>query len=517
MRYSLSVLIVAILAFQLLLSSVGLAKADTQSTHATAKPQLERARHLLNRLTYGVRPGEIEAVAQMGLGNFIEKQLHGETLAMPSSLEKLAASKPALTLTPTQLFKQYGKPALMTLARKNPTTDDSKKDFQRIMRETYKAMYHDVAEVRLQRALWSPKQLEELMSEFWFNHFNITWDKGMDHILIGSYEETAIRPHALGKFRDLLGATTHHAAMLFYLDNWQNSAPGDYQSTRRNKRFKGLNENYARELMELHTLGVDGPYTQQDVIALARILTGLGLQPLRAEPITNNNLDNKFGSFFDPRRHDYSDKVLLGHKIKGQGAEEIEQALDILATHSSTAHHISYKLAQFFVSDKPPESLVKRLSQRFLSAGGDIRLVLRELFYSTEFWSPQYTSTKFKSPYRYLLSCLRASNSTVTNPMPLIAFLKQQGMPLYQCLTPDGYKNTQEAWLDSNALLNRLSFATAIGIGRMPGIQTDTMNYTNIASTLDTDLSSTTTSAVSAAPVELRASLLLGSPEFMMY
>lgn len=365
------------------------------------------------------------------------------------------------------------------------------------------------------------------MTEFWFNHFNVSMDKGLDHIWVGSYEEVAIRPYVLGRFRDLLGATAHHAAMLFYLDNWQNSAPrkafsGDLPNGKVLNpqapiaRAKGLNENYARELMELHTLGVDGGYTQQDVIALAKILTGLGLQSRRG-PLENGGLSNKFGNNFNSARHDFSDKVLLGKTIKGRGEEEIEEALDMLSGHPSTAHHISYQIAQFFVSDEPPQVLVDRMSKKFLATDGDIKAVLSEMFHSQEFWDEKHRDSKFKSPYRYVVSVMRASNTDANNVVPIVQFLKQQGMPLYQCLTPDGYKHTEVAWLNSDALLNRLNFVTGLASGKIPNLKPDLNGYEEVQQLLGRSASAATLAAVKSAPEQLKVSLVLGSPEFMKY
>lgn len=475
----------------------------------------DRALHVLNRLTYGPRPGDVQAVASMGVEHFISRQLHPETLGVPRSLAELTSAKPSLTLTPAELFMQFGRPALTALANQGGSGADSRKEAQKLIAQTYRKIYLDQCEVRVNRALDSPRQLEELMTDFWFNHFNVSFDKGLDHLWVGSYEEVAIRPYVLGKFRDLLGATAHHAAMLFYLDNWQNSKPNGEENGPR-KRFKGLNENYARELMELHTLGVDGGYTQTDVIALAKILTGLGLES-RREMIRGGGLGNRYGDHFDSNRHDFSDKVLLGKTIKGSGALEIEQALDILASHPSTAHHISYQLAQYFVSDTPPPALVDRLSRKFLAADGDIRSVLSELFSSPEFWDKKYEGSKFKSPYRFVISAMRASNTDAANVMPIVAFLRQQGMPLYQCLTPDGYKNTREAWLNSDALVNRLNFATALGLGRLPDLRPDFRSYEELKPIVGRSPSASTLNAVEQAPAQLKACLVLGSPEFMKY
>ena len=389
--------------------------------------------------------------------------------------------------------------------------DDKKMEAQ-IRQNLFKSVYQDTSKARILRALESPRQLQELMTDFWFNHFNVFSNKGLDHIWIGSYEEQAIRPHALGKFRDLLETTCHHAAMLFYLDNWRNRSQAA-------GKVNGSNENYARELMELHTLGVDGGYTQKDVTELARILTGLGLpdpkRPLQIAAVQSAN--PRFGCYFDPKRHDFGDKVLLGHTIKGSGSGEIEEALDILAASPATAHHISYQLAQYFVADSPSPALVDKLAGTFTKSDGDIRQVLNVLFHSPEFWSKESENAKYKSPYRYLISSLRAVDAKPANYDALTGFLRAQGMPLYGCLTPDGYKNTMSAWLNPDMLLKRINFATGLTLRRMPAVYSGQTDSQQLTATLGDIFSTKTTDAVKKAPEPLKAALILGSPEFMKY
>ncbi len=531
----------------------------------STKNSREGVAHLLNRITFGIRPGDVETVQSMGVERYIREQLSPNSIALPSSIQEVA-QVPALTENPVNLFLNYGKPALKALAKGEGNTEADKKALGKIVRDTYGKIYQEAAQAHLTRAVDSPRQLEEVMTDFWFNHFNVSSDKGLDHIWVGQYEESAIRPYALGRFRDLLGATAHHAAMLFYLDNWQNTAQ-DFRPAALNPkgkgRFKGINENYARELMELHTLGVDGGYTQKDVQELARVLTGLGLPPGAGGGFAMRNPqerrlmiaqsaqfqgpqtgmsqsgfrprqpgirnfgeafsvssipgDAKSGSYFDERRHDPGVKVVIGQTISGRGEAEIEQVLDILARHPSTARHISYKLAQYFVADKPPESLVQKMAATFTRTDGQISQVLGTLFESEEFWNPQYRNAKFKSPYRYVVSSLRATDATIVDVVPVLAFLKQSGQPLYKCLTPDGYKNTKEAWLNPDSLINRLNFATALGANRLPGVRAQSSNdQGDITDSLAT-VSEKTVSAIEQAQPQLRQSLVLGSPEFMMY
>lgn len=528
----------------------------------STKNARESVAHLLNRITFGIRPGDVEKVQSAGVERYLKEQLSPDSIALPSSIQKVA-QVPALTENPVNLFLNYGKPALKALAKGDGNSEADKKALGKIVRDTYGKIYQEAAQAHLTRAVDSPRQLQEVMTDFWFNHFNVSSDKGLDHIWVGQYEESAIRPYALGRFRDLLGATAHHAAMLFYLDNWQNTAQGFRPaavSAKGKGRFKGINENYARELMELHTLGVDGGYSQKDVQELARVLTGLGLPPgagggfamrnpqvrrqmfaqfqgmqnsmnqsglhprqrgIRnyGEVVSASSIpgDAKSGSYFDARRHDTGTKVVIGQTIPGRGEAEIEQVLDILARHPSTARHISYKLAQYFVADKPPESLVQKMAATFTRSDGQISQVLGTLFESEEFWNPQYRNAKFKSPYRYVVSSLRATDATIVDVVPVLAFLKQAGQPLYKCLTPDGYKNTQEAWLNPDSLINRLNFATALGANRLPGVSApNSNNQGDITDSLAT-VSEKTVSAIEQAPPQLRQSLVLGSPEFMMY
>ena len=480
--------------------------------------------YLLNRITFGPRPGDLQAVKAIGISNYIGQQLHCNSFPEPQIIASYISHDPELTATPADLFFRYGPPAVRAIENRvlNNTAED-KSQAQKMVHQKERQLFSKFAQLRIMRAQYSPKQLQEIMTDFWFNHFNVYGGKGLDRIWVGLYEDKAIRPHALGKFRDLLGATCHHAAMLFYLDNWQNSAAQNRDSANNSQnpnairnRFSGLNENYARELMELHTLGVDGGYTQPDIIQLAKILTGLGLplQGRRAQVASANQIS---GDYFDERRHDYSNKTLLKYSIKGSGANEIEEALDILASHPSTAHHISYQLAQYFVADKPPITLVNKLTARFTKTNGDIKAVLTELFNSNEFWDPRYHFAKYKNPFRYTISLLRATNAQPANYELVMGFLRQQGMPIYGCLTPDGYKNTKEAWLNPDTLIKRIGFATGIASGRLRKICPQPPNYAVVGTVFGTTISPNTVRVITKAPPQLKLALLLGSPEFMSY
>lgn len=323
---------------------------------------------------------------------------------------------------------------------------------------------------RLTRDIYSNAQLQEVMTDFWLNHFNIFVHKNAEtpYYLL-SFERDVIRPRALGKFEDLLEATAHSPAMLLYLDNASSIGPDSLAAERaqfrRNnkKKHEGLNENYARELMELHTVGVNGGYTQADVTQVARILTGWTVdRPPRG------------GGFeFDPRRHEPGTKVVMGKKFKDHGEQEGRELLHMLATRPATAQFICRKLAVRFVSDDPPQSLVDRMAKTFLSADGDISAVLSTLFHSPEFWDSSVYRAKVKTPIEFVVSAARASNADIQNLQPLANAIRAMGMPLYGCLTPNGYAWNAETWVSTNALVNRMNFALSFAANRLPRIATE--------------------------------------------
>jgi uncharacterized protein (DUF1800 family) len=345
----------------------------------------------------------------------------------------------------------------------------------------------ELSSAKLLRAIYSERQLDEVMTDFWYNHFNVFIGKGPDRYMITAYERDVIRPHALGKFKDLLVATAKSPAMLFYLDNWESVGPnselaiygpqGRRQQVRRGPfgvyrmpprpqqqaNRRGLNENYAREIMELHTLGVDGGYTQKDVTELAKVLTGWSIdQPQRG------------GSFrYNDRAHEPGKKYVLGHKVDDHGEGEGMEMLDILAHHPSTARFISKKLAMRFVSDNPPQSLIDSMAETFLAKDGDIREVLRTMFRAPEFWATDAYRAKMKTPFEFVASSARASGVEVQNAMPLVQNLNRMGMPLYAMQPPTGYSMKAETWVNSAALLARMNFALQLGVGRLPGTTLD--------------------------------------------
>ena len=348
-------------------------------------------------------------------------------------------------------------------------------------------LVRDLEEGKLLRAVYSNRQLEEVLTDFWYNHFNVFLDKGADRYLVTEYERDVIRPHVLGKFRDLLEATAKSPAMLFYLDNWQSVSPNlpPFRAPA-NRPRRGLNENYGRELMELHTLGVDGGYTQKDVTEVARCFTGW----------TINRPQLGGGFTFNRRLHDEGEKTVLGVRIPaGGGIGDGEKVLDILAHHPSTAHFISKELAERFVADDPPEALVNRMAQVFLKTGGDLRAVMKTMLDSKEFWSQGAYRNKIKSPLELVASAVRAVNGEVDFAFPLANQVAQLGQPLYRKVEPTGYSNVSREWLNSAGLLARMNFALQIANGRMPGVKIQTTN--------------------GEPPAELAASL--GSPEFQKH
>ncbi len=476
--------------------------------------------HVLNRLSFGPSPGDFEAVSRIGITQYINQQLHPENIQESSIITQAIDGYETKHLSNIELFKQFNldiaKP-IQTLraARKNGDLDANSQMQLKALQTKQRQVVFESTQAKLLRALNSPRQLQEVMTEFWFNHFNIYADKGLDSIWIGSYEDNAIRPHALGRFRDLLEATAHHPAMLFYLDNWLNTAP---DSPGARGRFIGLNENYARELLELHTLGVDSGYTQKDVTEVARVLTGWGLATQRNVQTQAVPSGLTQGFYFDSNRHDFGTKVILGHTFPGTGDNEIEALLDMLARHPATAHHISYQLAQAFVSDNPPDALVKNLTKVYLTSDGNIRIVLTALFKSPEFWSQTAYQSKFKNPFQYEVSALRlAGVHTLPRPQYFTGQLMLAGMPLYGCLTPNGYKNTALAWLNPEALTWDLNLATSIGMGRAPLDLTTPLTLQALQETYGAPIAPKTTAAIESAAPRLQVSLFLGSPDFVKY
>jgi uncharacterized protein (DUF1800 family) len=396
-----------------------------------ASPRLDAAapaddaaiRHALNRLSYGPRPGDVEQVEAMGLQKWIDAQL------APSRIDN------------------------STLDRKLARLETPPLDAPR------RQILSSLEEAKLLRAIYSERQLEEVLVDFWFNHFNVFAGKGATRNYVGAYEREAIRPHVLGTFREMLGATARHPAMLFYLDNWLSSSA--QPPAGRNRRSQGLNENYARELLELHTLGVDGGYTQQDIVNVARAFSGWTMQPRQGS-----------GFIFAANRHDRGEKIVLGHAIKAGGGEsDGDRVLDIVAGHPSTARHIARKLAIRFVSDTPPAALIDRVAARFTSTRGDLREVMKTLLASPEFLAADARKSKVKTPLEFVASAIRATGADVRNAVPLARTLRDMGMPLYLCQPPTGYDDTASTWVSAGALVNRMNFAVDLAKNNVRGVR----------------------------------------------
>jgi uncharacterized protein (DUF1800 family) len=454
--------------------------------------------HLLNRLAFGPTLEEFGYVKKNGIERYIVEQLDPGSIPEPIELQWRLAQLDTLKLNPVQLRQLYG--PVRTLRGFKPNAD-----LEKAQRERVRLILRDASEARIIRAVLSRRQLQEVMVDFWFNHFNVFSGKGLDDLWIGNYEEQAIRPFVLGRFRDLLFAATKHPAMLVYLDNTLSTAPG---SPGARGRQKGLNENFAREVMELHTLGADGGYTQEDVVTLARILTGWAVNA------PDGRFYPQYAAVFEGTRHDYSPKVFLGHTLNSRGKAEGEEALDMLAHSPATAHHISFELAQYFVADEPPPVLVDRLATRFLETDGSIREVLKTLFASREFWDSD--GQKYKTPYQFVISAVRAAGVPVGNARPLLGAMDQLGMPLYGCLTPDGYKNTEDAWLSPDATTRRIGFATSLAHGGLGLTGTrNPVDAAHLGAIFGSTMTGATHEAIEDSPQALRAALILGSPDFM--
>jgi uncharacterized protein (DUF1800 family) len=503
--------------------------------------------HALNRLGFGPRPGDVERVRQMGLENWIEQQLNPQRVD-DSALDKRLDGYPTLQLSSAELIEKYpqpqqaakqagmtpeqisqmreqlqqrrqnrpGAPSATGQMTPNDQTGDAGNGQMTDMAAARpqngaplpqalldmarpQQIVQELAAAKLTRAIYSERQLDEVMVDFWFNHFNVFAGKGADRWLLTSYERDTIRPHTLGKFGDLLLATAKSPAMQFYLDNWQSADPASFdrlqdelqqRRQRMARRYwmlglepppqpdaqkrpkRGLNENYARELMELHTLGVQGGYTQKDVTEVARVFTGWTIRQPRRDPEFT----------FAARLHDSGAKIVLGKKFHGSGMREGEQLLEMLAHHPSTAHFISTKLAERFVSDNPPPALVDRMAAAFLKSDGDIRTVLRTMIYSPEFWSKEAYRAKIKTPFELVASTVRALGvdtdpgpARAQAPVPgsaqapvlaLVQWTARMGEPLYGCQPPNGYSSKADAWVNTGALLNRMNFALQVTSAR---------------------------------------------------
>jgi uncharacterized protein (DUF1800 family) len=419
--------------------------------------------HLLARTTNGITSQDFTYVKEVGIARYLEEQLY---------------------IKSTTEFKPYENHVSWVSPQEN------RKEYRKLRQQYLLNAKRD----KLSRSLYTKAQFADIMHTFWFNHFNVFAQKGSIPFLIASYEQEAIMPFALGNFRDLLGAVAKHPAMLIYLDN-QKSIKANV------KKNKGINENFARELMELHTLGV-GNYTQNDIKELARILTGWGV------------VKNKFA--FNKKMHDQDPKFFLGVAFGAMGGvEEGEKALDMLAFSKHTANFLAYKLCQYFVSDTPPRELVNEVAETFYATKGDIKKTLLKIFYSDIFWQEENQQNKYKDPYRYVVSLVRASGIKVTDHKPIIGLLKQMGMPIYGRLTPDGYPVDSKKYLSPSAIESRLQFATNLGRNNLDICENRCK--INLLDLSFIELTPKIQKTLETTPKRLHTALLLGTPQMMRY
>ena len=392
------------------------------------------ALHLLNRAGYGPRPGEIARVLEQGPTKWIEEQLSPPPDA---GLDSRLSGFTTLEYTTTRI---------LALTNADPRAAG--------------VVLDELMNAKVIRAVHGRNQLQEVLTDFWFNHFNVFVDDGFVRSAITAYERDAIRPHVLGRFRDLLGAASLHPAMLYYLDNYLNTVPRRVGG----RLVGGINENQGRELLELHTVGVDAGYTQTDVVEASRCLTGHGI----------DNITTGGNYTFRATNHDTEAKQVFGLSVPaGGGAEDVEKLFDHLASHPATARFLARKLAQRFVSDDPPEALVARMADVFTRSNGDLGQVVRGLFGSAEFWAEAFTTRKPKTSFEYLASVLRAAGAEVTNSAAVRRAVSDMGQPLYACNPPTGYSNRGADWLNPSSQLSRMNLALDLAAGALAGVATD--------------------------------------------
>jgi uncharacterized protein (DUF1800 family) len=499
---------------------------------AAGLTERQAAAHLLNRFAFGPRPGEVDTVAKMGVERWFERQLGGD---LPDAkVEEELQSLPALHMATAEIVRTYPPTGLVLrqareagvlpkdVAPKDLVGEDKKELRQKVVAWGREQGYRPEKELvgqlmvqKLTRAVDSENQLSSVMTDFWFNHFNVSLTNGRARAYLLPYERDAIRPYALARFRDLLEATAKSPAMLLYLDNAQSSAPAGTTTTMQDEmqkqpmragaraRFaragqgaagkaagkkgpKGLNENYARELMELHTLGVDGGYTQQDVIEVARAFTGWGVLPpgknreqaenrlARVEKVGGLGFHSEGEFLFRADQHDAGEKTILGARFPaGRGIEDGEAVLDLLAAHKATAKHIASQLAVRFVSDHPSQALVDRLTDVYLKTGGDSRRLLIAIAESPEFWGKDSVGAKVKSPFELAASALRVTGSHLDDPNETLKWITRMGQPLYAYQAPTGFPDRADAWVNTGSLLNRMNFGLQLAAGRVKGVDLD--------------------------------------------
>ena len=574
--------------YTIVLSISGLVKSPVAYTQETQATDRDRAIHLLQRATYGPRPADIDVVLSDGISDWLDRQLHPERIDN-AALETLLDGVPVASMSLNELAGQYPPNQVLQSVRQLSQSNSLEESDQRRLRRELgehspRRILDGLATTRITNAVHSERQIEEMMTAFWYDHFNVFWGKDATRLLVPGYERNAIRPHVFGKFEDMVLATAQHPAMLFYLDNFQSAAPDSSlrarerrdanarrmrrmpaqtraQATQRMEERRrprpGLNENYARELLELHTLGVDGGYTQADVIDVARILTGwtFGEQGSRMQMRQNQasyedgrlilpdiDYEEAYRFRFRPEFHDTGEKTVMGRVFEaGGGHEEGVELIRMLAHHPSTARHIATQLATRFVADKPPLALVDHLAAVFLATSGDLREMTRALFTSDEFYDPAVVGNRVKSPFLLVTSTLRMTYGRTANSRVLMETLRSLGEAPYLAEPPTGYEETSAQWASGGAMLTRMNFATSYVTGELRGVRPDRNRIfgeirrrgeDSVAVLLDALLPGTdTTELMAVIEEELQTTppesdresrlrvlgLILGSPEFQSH
>lgn len=558
--------------------------AAQKSKKPSALSDEQRIIHVLNRLGFGARQGDVERVKAMGLENYINQQLTPDKIS-DTVAENKVKDLDVLNMTTAQLYEKFPQPgqllrqlqqrgmlpADLAEARENrvkggansssaempknesmpapapPANPLENEKYRKVVEDYYREnglerpqrIMAELQASRILRAVYSERQLQEVMVDFWSNHFNVFFGKGADRWLLPAYDRDTIRPNALSKFSTLLEATAKSPAMLFYLDNFQSVSPNSAQRLRAaQQQRRGINENYARELMELHTLGVDGGYTQKDVQEVARCFTGWTIFQPRGGAAAVNALvgegarRNAGTFFFNARTHDDGEKTVLGHKIPaGGGIKDGLMVLDILARHPSTAKFIATKLARHFVADNPPPALVERAAATFTKSDGDIRETLKTIFFSKEFNSTEAYRAKIKRPFELVISAIRTLGADTNGGPGTHRWIERMGEPLYGFQTPNGYSDTAETWVNTAGLLERMNFGLALAGNRVQGTKVDLTKFTsgdkNQAKVMDESLKTILAGEISATsretllkqldqsdPVTKVVGLILGTPEF---
>ena len=539
----------------------------------------QRILHVLNRLGFGARPGDVERVKAMGLENYINQQLNPEKIT-DSTAESKLADLSTLNMTTAELYGKYPQPGQLLrqlqargmipadaemksdAPKNNPTqpagnpldNEKNREAIQKYYRENGlqrpERIVTELQASRILRAVYSERQLQEVMVDFWTNHFNVFANKGADRWLLPSYDRDTIRPYAMAKFSQLLEATAKSPAMLFYLDNFQSVSP-DMDNGRRailrpQQQRRGINENYARELMELHTLGVDGGYTLKDVQEVARCFTGWTIFQPRGGAAALNAVMPRDGErrnerfrdamqrtagtfFFNQRAHDDGEKLVLGHKIpSGGGMKDGLMVLDILAHQPATAKFIATKLVRHFVSDNPPPALVERVAATYKKSDGDIREMLKTIFFSKEFNSPEAYRVKIKRPFELVVSAIRTLGADTNGGPGTHQWIARMGEPLYGFQTPNGYSDAAESWVNTGGLLERMNFGLALASNRVQGTKVNLVNAKGeqskvldeyLKTILAGDISASTREALAkqltqSDPPTKVVGLILGTPEF---